>query len=146
MASRPVRPDALVRALSEIDLNTVRRRYNSDARPIQEGFHYSQDQLLSIRPEHPDQVDGAALSDLSTPPGPPTVPPATPAELHSAPQSPVTVTADNKDDDEPEGLELDRPEPKPKKKTTKRGGKSRKAAPTGFEGCSHFCYLDKTAF
>ena len=58
-----------------------------------------------------------------------------PAEFHSAPQSPDTVAADKKDDEEREGLEFDTNKPKPKKKTKKSSGKNRKAAPTGFEGC-----------
>lgn len=131
--SKPVRPDELVRRISEIDLNALntRRRAGtltaedapvSDAAAITPSTsptrtgHYTREELLRLKSGVP-----------SATPQLPNVPPPTPVESLPTPPDDGELAAAT-------ALNPQQTAEPGKKKKKKSSGKNKKAAPTGFEG------------
>jgi hypothetical protein len=140
-------PEELSRAISELDLTTLRGTDGTaDEAEPGNGRRYTRDQLLGIRSKS-SQVDVVInLADIAggtrTPPVHTTAPPPTPEHPSAAPVSqPCTTFEQPKEEgaaDEPtpqadipnEGAAEEEPKKKKKKKSS---GKNKKPAPTGFE-------------
>jgi hypothetical protein len=130
----------LHRAISELDLNAKLESVQAQRGP---GLRYTQDELLTLRPEaekYSGHVEVAELNGVKTPPylTCPAPPPPTPA----SPESSLTPTRNGHlDSAGANGALSPIAEAPPKKKEKKSGGKgkNKKPAPTGFEGTCHFC-------
>ncbi|PQE10219.1 Argonaute subunit Arb1 protein [Rutstroemia sp. NJR-2017a WRK4] len=142
-------PEELSRAISELDLTTLRGTDGTaDEAEPGNGPRYTRDQLLGIRSKS-SPVDvvinlaDVATSGARTPPVHTTAPPPTPEHPSAAPASQPSTTSEQpkKEEgaaDEPtpqtdmadEGAAEEEPKKKKKKKSS---GKNKKPAPTGFE-------------
>ncbi|KAI9649675.1 hypothetical protein NHQ30_002256 [Ciborinia camelliae] len=148
------KPEELSRAISELDLNSLRGGDGTtDETEIKKSKRYTRDQLLSIRSKSYSSQDSGICINIpeiatgtKTPPAPPRVPPPTPDNFTGTPASgsdtpvaklPVTPEEPDKKGAVNGGAEAGTKvagsgegEPKKKKKSS---GKNKKAAATGFE-------------
>ncbi|KAM3069454.1 hypothetical protein ACMFMG_005559 [Clarireedia jacksonii] len=141
-------PEELSRAISELDLTTLRGTDGAaDEVELGNGPRYTRDQLLNIRSKTSQMDVSIDLAEIAngtrTPPVHTKAPPPTPEHPSDTPVSqPYTTSKDPKDEvgaANGPGAQGDMPDEKlaeeePKKKKKKKSsGKNKKAAPTGFE-------------
>jgi hypothetical protein len=130
--STPPQETTLHREISELDLN---EKLVSVQAQQGHGPRYTQDELLALRSEtekHSEHVEIAELNGVKTPPylTCPAPPPPTPA----SPESSLTPTQNGHLDSAGANGALSPIAGAPPKKMEKSSGKTKKPAPTGFEG------------